>query len=341
MKCKHLAWAELAKGHAEPTVSYGQRLAHVTAELPRPSQQLPHVIFFMGRDLKDQALAQLCLGAVARPSNNHHSVLLQTDQRTQGSTHPRLFADCDPTNYHLSPSLKSSPACHPQTSFAIDWPPNEACRDVFLSRLFLFTDVVCIFADDVGGLDVVENLLSTWARIGSASTLHPQIRPRVMVIVGGRTTSVTQSVMDEQDFMFHLIRPDAPALFDVFADVQTYRIPVSDTHFRQLEKDISGQLHNTRLWRERKGVAFSATHLNALFQHSLHQFSGMVKSPFDFVQSSRAENPLDGSFTAHLTTFLTLSAKTRLPYEGMASYVASAILMDAYPPDMHGMSAFF
>jgi hypothetical protein len=335
MKCKHTAWVELVDENPKPVLYYGNRLAEVVGELRHPSEQSPHTVLLMGRDLKDEALRHLCPSAES--SRRHTTVALHVDGRTTRAEHPRLFADCDPTNQKLKPAVETVPACHAQTDISIDWPPDESPHDMILSRLlFLFVDVICIFADDIGGLDVVENLLSTWARIGSSSTLHHQTLPRVMVVVGGRTVSATQSLIDEQDFLFHLIRPEMPPLFDTFADIQTFRLLPGDDRFVQLERDLSSQLQTTQLWRARKRVDFSAIHLERLFQEAVQHVGDGISLPFDCVQKSRRRNPLSGDFSSHLKTFLSLDHRTSLPYEGLISHIASAIFMDAYPPDMHG-----
>lgn len=335
MKCKHTAWVELVDENPKPVLYYGNRLTEVVGELRHPSEQSPHTVLLMGRDLKKEALQHLCPNVESRTSQS--TVTLQVDRRTIRAEHPRLFADCDPTNQKLKPALEALPACHAQKNISIEWPSGESPHNVILSRLlFLFVDVICIFADDIGGLDVVEDLLSTWARLGSSSALHHQTRPRVMVVVGGRTVSVTQSLIDEQDFLFHLIRPEMPHLFDTFADIQTFRLPPSEDRFSQLERDLSSQLRAAQLWRERKKVDLSAVHLERLFQDALQHVSDGMLLPFDHVQTSRCRNPLNGDFSSHLKTFLSLENRTHLPYEGLISHIASAIFMDAYPPDMHG-----
>jgi hypothetical protein len=343
-KCDHLEWVEMVEGKPAPLLAYNSRFARVVGELSQPSAQFPDVVFLMGRRLKDKALRQLCRSGYRGQHRHQQSVNLRADNRTLRSQHPRLFADSDPTCRALSPAFESPQICHPHENIPVEWPSTEYTpHDLILVRLlFLFVDVLCIFADDVGGLDVVKGLLSTWARIGSASSLPRVVRPRVMVVVGGQTKSVTQSFLDEEDFLFHVLEPDGPPLFSTFADIQTYRLPPDelspDARFLQLNEDVSTQLRKARQAREDHMALFTATHMSAFFEDALQQMSRTMLSPFNFVRSSRRLNPLDESFTSHLTTFLSLGNRTRLPYEGMTSFVASAILMDAYPPGMHGTS---
>ena len=343
-KCKHIAWLELVEGKAGPLLSYGSRLSQLTRELDNPSAQFPSIIFLIGGPLKDRALRHLCRSSYSHQYPKQGSINLRTDTRTKRSQYPRWFADCDPTCWQLQPLFERPPTCHRHEKIFVEWPSNEyEPYDIILARLlFLFTDVVCIFADDIGGLDAVRKLLSTWAFIGSASSLPQPIRPRVMVIVGGQTTSITQSVMDEEDFLFHVLEPDGPPLFAAFADIQTYRLPPPedrspDSSFVQLGKDISTQLHKSRLSRGDLQAMFSAIHLNSFFEDALHRTSTSPVSLFDFVVSSRQSNPLDRAFGSHVFTFVSAGARTRMPYDDLASHIASAILMDAYPPGMHGL----
>ncbi|KAJ5178966.1 hypothetical protein N7492_002176 [Penicillium capsulatum] len=80
---------------------------------------------------------------------------------------------------------------------------------------------------------------------------------------------------------------------------------------------------------------FSATHLSELFRLAVENLCLSPLLQFDFIAATRQQNPLDGSFTSHLKEFLVLAGKSRAPYEAISSHIASAVLMDAYPPGMH------
>ena len=59
-KCDHISWLELVEGEAGPLLAYGSRMSQVIGELSKPSAQFPQIVFFMGRQLKNRALRQLC-----------------------------------------------------------------------------------------------------------------------------------------------------------------------------------------------------------------------------------------------------------------------------------------
>ncbi|THC93591.1 hypothetical protein EYZ11_006944 [Aspergillus tanneri] len=339
-KCEHTFWLELAAGKAVPQLVYGSRLARLVNELPKPSAQLPQLIFFMGRRQKNQALRQLCSSNYRGQSRHQGSINIRSDNRTLHSLQPRFFADCDPTCRSLLAAFGNLRVCHPEQVFPVELPTEHSLLDLMLSRLlFLFVDVLCIFADDVGGLEGVRELLATWARIGSASSLPRAVRPRVIVVVGN-TPSITHSLLDEGDFLLELLNVADLPFFAAFGDIKISRLLPEelspDARYLPLGGDITQELRNMRFSRECHSALFTARHFQAFFEVALKQISTAPLSQFDFIRAARQQNPLDGAFSSHLINFLKIGNKTRAPYDEMASYIASAILMDAYPPGMPG-----
>lgn len=338
-KCDHSAWLEFWQSEAGPLLSHGWRLPQITKNLPNPSEQYPQIAFFLGRHVKEKALRTLCNSNYKGPRRKH-AVNIRADNRTLHALHPRLFADCDPTFQIPQPVPAGARSCHQDHISSIgDLPPDCSMHDVVMGRLlFMFADVICIFADDFGGLNAVHEMLSKWVRIGSASSLPSGIRPRVIVVVSNTAQSVTSDVIDETDFFFEL-NCTYPDLLEVFSDIRFCYLPSdelsSEARFLSLSTDISRQLYDTRFIRLKNQVMFSATHLTDIFKLATHKICVSPTEQFDFIAATREQNPLDGAFGSYLIDFLTLSGKATLPYDGIASHIASAILMDAYPPGMH------
>jgi hypothetical protein len=213
-------------------------------------------------------------------------------------------------------------------------------HDLVMCRLlFLFVDVVCIFADDLGGLDAVKSILLTWAHISSGSSLPVAVRPRIIIVTKG-DKSVTHDILEEKNLLFDL-HAEADALYQTFSDIRFCRLPSAElsstARFLSLNAELSRRLHDARFVRLQKHVLFSATHLSDMFTLATQKFCASPLSKFDFIAATRQANPLDGSFGSHLKEFLLLAGRSRIPYEGVASQIASALLMDAYPPGMHCM----
>jgi hypothetical protein len=338
-KCEHSAWLELWQGEAGPLLSHGWRLPQIIQDCPSPSEQYPQISLFLGRRLKEKALRTLC-DSNYKGHRRKNAINIRTDNRSLRALHPRFFADCDPASKTLQEACLGHRACHQDHVLPLhSLPFPYDVHDLIFGRLlFMFVDVVCIFEEDFGGLDAVKNMLLTWAHIGSGSSLPHSVRPRVIVVVSQQTQSVTHDILNEKDFIFDLHMKE-PSLYESFTEIHFCRLPSdelsSGAQFLSLRADISRQLHDARFARIQKQVLFSATHLGKLFKLATETLCASPLSPFDFIAAARQQNPLDGSFSSHLAEFLELAGKSRIPYEGISSHIASAILMDAYPPGMH------
>jgi len=343
-KCDHISWLELVEGEAGPLLAYGSRMSQVIGELSKPSVQFPQIVFFMGRQLKNRALRQLCGNNYRNQNRHHRTINLRLDNQSFLLDHPRIFADADPSCRSISPPFVSPRICHQQENLPVQWPKSRhEPHDLIIARLlFLFTDVVCVFADDLGGLKGVQEYLSTWIQIGSASSLPAAVRPRVIVVLGNQPKSITQSVLEEDDFLFEILHLSGLPFFSTYSGIQISRLPAeelsTDARYLQLGSDLFTQLRHMRQVREDHHVLFSAQHLNVLFEEALQHATTGLLAPYNFVLASRRRNPLDGAFTSHLVNFIRLGGKSRATYDDLASYIASAILMDAYPPRMYSRS---
>ncbi|KAL4744518.1 acyl transferase/acyl hydrolase/lysophospholipase [Aspergillus terricola var. indicus] len=291
MSCPHNSWLELYNSNGASHVAYGSWLKQLTRELPQPSSVFPQLVFLMGRRLKDRALRQLCRSKYRK---REKGISLRSDNQT----------------------VLTLESC----------PEKNLFQDVILTKLlFLFTDVVCIFADDVRGLDSVCQLLETWTKIGTASGLPAAVRPRIIIVESHMNSDDTSLV--KEDLLIQLTACGKP-FFEVFNDLEIFCLP-PDGHspWRLIQRAV----------RERHNSMFNATHLNGFFELALRHIPHLPQ-PFDFVFSARQSRPLDGAIVYHISRFTSAANKARLPYEGIASHIASTILMDAYPQGMHQFS---
>lgn len=218
-KCDHISWLGLVEGKAGPLLAYGSRMNQVIGELSKPSVQFPQIVFFMGRQLKNCALRQLYGNNYHNQNRHHRTINLRLDDQPFLSDHPQIFADADPSCRSISHPFVSPRICHQQDDLPVQWPKSRrGSHDLIIARLlFLLTDVSCIFVDDLGGLKGVQEYLSTWIQIGSASSLPAAVRPRVVVVLGSQPKSITQSVLEEDDFLFEILHLSGLPFFFFFS----------------------------------------------------------------------------------------------------------------------------
>lgn len=159
-KCNHISWLELVEGKAGLLLAYRSCVSQVIGELSNSSTQFSQTVFFMGCWLKNQTLCQLCGGNYCDQHCHQWTINLRLDNQTFQSAHSWIFADTNPICQSIPPSFESPRICH-QQNLPVQWPETEyALHDLVIARLlFLFTDVLCIFADNLGGLKGVQKYL--------------------------------------------------------------------------------------------------------------------------------------------------------------------------------------
>ena len=328
--CAHVEWLQLCQDQKELSIVYGARLRKLVEGMTRARTQYPSLLFFVGKKTKTRALRALF------PENNHtrrrgHGIAnLHIDSITADTEKPILFADAD-----LEGGLVEQSGilchCHEITRYRIDWaderdPTKDIMNKLYARLFFAFTDVLCLFAEDCGGLDGVTERLRSWVNIGPGSSM---IRPRVVIVT-------TQEPKPDYGCFAELL-PDLSRSFSAvkvvnlldIADVSSTarHIPLKDALLREADVARRARINDRTL--------FSAIHLRAFFDRALRQTAATVSDPFDFVHASRERNEVDSRFSLHLSAFLRLCLDDEISLDSIASFVASATLMDAFPPGMH------
>jgi hypothetical protein len=67
----------------------------------------------------------------------------------------------------------------------------------------------------------------------------------------------------------------------------------------------------------------------------VHHTSETIVNHFDFIKVTRTGYKIQENYTNHLRIFLELAKKFKTPYKIISSFLASSILVDAFPPRMH------
>jgi Patatin-like phospholipase len=346
--CDHNAWLHLTGGKSDFGVRYENRFQCVIDQLTTPSEKSPYLAFFLGRKKKDAALCQVFRhNDLERQRRAPGSIRLDVDNGSLKSKHPILFADADP-NLQVIPHDLCRSSCHPHRVTSLPWAAAvpHLVQDIVLNRLlFLFTDVICLFADDVGGLAGVKTLLTSWATIGSASSLPLTIRPRLLVISQEDHSSATYNLLERENFRYDLLHNTGVDLSQTFASIKAIVLPgehlSSAAQYVRLRAEITREFYRARESRTAASVAFSGTHQNALFEYALKHMSRTIQETFDFVCAARQGNELGQHYSGHIENFLSLTKAQGIPIDAVCSYIASSVLMDAYPPNMHSESHLF
>jgi hypothetical protein len=343
--CTHAQWLRLHQDHDESALQYNDRLANITKSLSNPSTQYPLHLSFFGRRNKAAAIRAIFpKSQIARCRNNGISNIC-VDPATTADKHPLLLSDST-SKYNITSQRATRGNCHDTIDYPVVWPsewhrpiqPEDLVDHVHASLLSLFIDVICIFAADCGGIDGVIDKLTIWARIRSASALPGAICPRVVIV-----TSVPMQLFNSEALRIRLQLSSTPQFPGSFSSLNIVNmLQMSQrSHYSALEHVLDMEIQAARLERFHTQNLFSMVHTSAFFEKALCHFVRSPQEQFHFIRSSRNDNPVTGDFQDHLKLFLQLCVEQRFPPDITIAFIASAILLDSYPPDMHRKCPFY
>jgi hypothetical protein len=334
--CPHSQWMDLSglPNSREWSITYGQRLHTVLNDLPSPDTKFPTVFFFLGKRSKVLALRDIF------PNNNitrrkaHGIAGLHLDTTTASSPYPLLFADCNPDAEYVN-LIGRWDSCHENVRYRVNFGDGAAATSTELvdkihaQLLLSFVDVVCFFADDLGGEESVADRLMRWIQCRGGSHCIPVHKPGVVVVATGSQAYHTLSLMEK-----------SPGFCETFASLTVVDTTVSSgssalANQMSLRGILTHEANKVRDCRSQLRVLYSATHMKAFFLEALKDFTVSPERGFDFVAASRRRRRHPQDFVPHLEQFLSLATREHISEASIASFAASALLMDCYPAGMH------
>lgn len=336
--CHHIGWFNLS-GRENFHFHYSNRTKCILQEMTNAEIQSPSMMFFIGSKAKDAALRQLFPNNNIRRGYRNGIVNLRLDSSTISSDLPILFADGDPRT--LIPRQLGTIPCHEQSTSPLEWQPrlNDDIMLTLYARLIApFTDVICVFADDFNGLDDVASFLVRWVKMGDPSTSPIVIRPRVL-IVAREEKAATYNVLEMEELRHRLDAESLVAREEVFSLILIMHLAGDHislrARHRRLKELLMTELEKARNERIQQRFHFSALHFGAFFRQSIRHVTRTITEPFDFVASARKNNEVKDDYMNHVGNLVKLCKEYFVPYQSVTSFLASSILMDAYPPGMH------
>jgi hypothetical protein len=123
--------------------------------------------------------------------------------------------------------------------------------------------------------------------------------------------------------------------FKIFRLAGDYLSPAA--RYQRLKDQVYELTSKRYLARKEIGYDFSFTHFAAFFDSAV-KHTAKNKTPFNFITMSRLGLQLMTNDMKHIASFLKIFLKFNTPYDKIASFLASSILVDAYPHRMHRKS---
>ncbi|KFY32432.1 hypothetical protein V493_00208 [Pseudogymnoascus sp. VKM F-4281 (FW-2241)] len=337
----HFQWLRIGEDYTNFVLQYGNRLNNIANALPSPAAQYPSIVLFIGKTLKSKVLRALYPQNEVSTCRKFGIANICIDSTTADEEHPVLLAESVPDYPQAKPRGKQT--CHDTSNHHVSWPSDERngpqrqqfIHHVHARLLSLFTDVLCLFAQDYGGLDAVAETLITWANIGPASSLEHPIRPRLLIVA-----NISGDVFASEALRLQLKVLSHPGFSDSFSSLNVINVLGASGHtprghFSALEQVLKEEIRLQRAARVNTHTLFSMVHIAAFFDLALQNFAKSPLSTFSFIHASRDDFKVSPNFPQHLRSFMSVLADKKLPCHFVWEFIASAIVLDAFPPDMH------
>lgn len=333
------AWLDLVKENEAWDLVDTNRLEQLVQELPNPKYQYPSLLYFYGNSNRNKALRALF------PYNNITRkgpaglIRLHLSTKTAHTQNPILFAEsglCLEQRLGDSKWLKNSTTKHQTFSLGGadgTLTPARLQQEVKRQLVLPWTQILCLFLDSVPDIQAATNLLQ---RPRPQLTIGDEVVPAPLQVVIVLTNSqhVTEAFAQE---CAQLQKLDTGTV--TILDLRPRHGLSDSVVFQPLQTLIVKQLNIVQAERISNCRRFSASHLSAFWSTGVQSHERLLHAaPFDLLARARRDYVKNKSMDDCLREV----TQTSIGYskEDFDDLVASAFLMDAYPPQMHGMTIF-
>lgn len=303
--CSHWLWSL----KDEALLIKTDRLRAVTSRLPQ-SEPCPSIALIIGRRTR----LKYC------PKPIRHSGRLCLDiARLEGGSILLGTTSLTPRSRAILPCCRS---CNKQ---ALNQPAADATALLYSRLLHPFVDVFCFYAYKPYDLKKIATHLDLWTP--DNYLMRPKNLPRLVIILHGSLWK-KKNMEVWKEFSLFSSRPER--LQTIFSAIdftfETRKSPMSVEAILEKAKFV-------RDLNKAAGLLFSVQHVNALFERA---FDGVGRPPQSFIQYARQDFQISTSLASHVAGFLSLIPKSVSLETFGAETIASALVLDSYPPAMHG-----
>lgn len=331
--CKHNGWLRLWKKEEVVALEKSDRPLRLLRELDDPDEPVGCVVF-VGNETKSRTLVSLGVKAASSKAQQHQGEYhLHT---SQFHSTPVIIGDVNTLHHNRLPRSRKHQPCHEAVDVQVvhNDPVAKAVdvADELFYRVFsTLADVVCLFVNDLGGIDRTLQRLSLWAnRIRSLE--HP-VHPTLMLAVSREQKVATQSAVKSW------AHREATLLLPLFCRVHVVSFPGKAQRWRTgpFRRQLIQAIDLGCRDRLESGLLFSARH-TSFFLNAIAECA--ARSPyeqFDFIRVAKVHGHIlpPKSLKMHLFNLAGPFKNPSLLQHVVVPLIASSFLLDHYRPDMH------
>ncbi|KAJ6016582.1 hypothetical protein N7540_011173 [Penicillium herquei] len=331
-------WLDLVEDNGDWTAVETGRMESLVRELPFPQRQQPSLIYFAGNSNRIKALKAVFPHNNVTRKGPAGLVRLHLGLHTEHTDNPILLAESSlgvEKGIGDSSWLNRLPCEHRKWTIAEARHVSRSAlqQDVKRQLLLPWTQMVCLFLDSDGDFRAAESLFGQPSRPLTVGSMRIPSYMQVVVVLSkpGSQASITEKCASLEQ----LIHSSKFAVVDI-----RKRSALSDpVAFDPLRQMIFDKLPGIEAQERSSHRRFSASHLSALWRAGLESYKFSSEEPhIDLLSTARSNFPTNPSMSDRLCEAVQILKSSGYEEDDVDDFFASAFLMDAYPPEMHGFA---
>lgn len=341
-RCKHSLWLRLSStSDDQALIAYSDRARRLLNDSNNPLTTSPTLIVLVGNAYQRLALNKMFQLKLAKKKLLLGEVHLHLAPSSVFQERPIIIAESHPT-IDITADI-AQPGCHKTTKYMIGPERNtrEVLRGLYTQLLYPFSDVFCLFSNDLGGLRGVAKLVSGWLE-DTDGLQSARLRPRLIIVESTLlATDKEETLVMFLEFLNAESSTDLSLRFSAVEIVLVEPEGIMSTYsrYRSLSERLLDASREAGKIRLDSQYLLSSPHFYNLLTAGLSQYC-TSRQPLDFIELSRVENPMAPDLREHLSNFLRNISTPRELLEVASPIIASSFLMDSYPPHAHGTYPF-
>lgn len=331
------AWLDLCSDTTGRSLVDTGRLNEIVQGMSHPNSQYPSLVYFAGNGNRIKALQALF------PRNNITRkgptglIRAHLSTATAHTENPIIFAESNLFSHAGvgdTSLLRWSGENHQRYPISLgeSQPLAELQQEVIRQKVLPWTQLLCLFVDTVSEMQDVQKLLD--APFGTLS-IGTQTIPRLMRVVIVLSEN-SESEINEADMGF-----ETPAAWVgrhkvTILDIRDRSALSSNAAFEPLRRLVLDEVQGIQKEHKRNCLSISAVHLNAFWGRNIQlQMKGSNPNNLDCLSVARSAHTSDKAIASCLVEFQSQIGSSASHESEVYNFIASALLLDAYPPEMH------